>query len=118
MNAPLNKDIEAWEGEGGAASGTLDISSISMRDKASQVKWAQRIKRQVESRVATSALTQKRLSYFVSNPERMECVLEDPLHLGITDRSSVTVLPPAPPPRKRRPAPIKRSATPTRLLTS
>ena len=47
MNGPLDTDIEAWEGEGGAAPGPLGLGAVSMSGTANQVEWAQRIKRRV-----------------------------------------------------------------------
>jgi hypothetical protein len=47
MNGSMNKDIEAWEGEGGAAPGLLGICATAMSGSASQVEWAERIKRRV-----------------------------------------------------------------------
>jgi hypothetical protein len=57
MHESLNSDIEVWEGEGGAAVGPRRIGAISMSGSASQVEWAQRIRRQVNAefdRVASS----------------------------------------------------------------
>ena len=48
MSASLNKDIEAWEGEGGAASSALGITVTPMNDLANQVEPAPCIKRQVK----------------------------------------------------------------------
>jgi hypothetical protein len=48
MNASLKKNIEAWEGEGGAASSPLGIAVIPMNDSASQVELAPGIKSQVK----------------------------------------------------------------------
>lgn len=47
MNGALSNDIEAWEGEGGAACGQTGPGATSMSGTASQVEWAQRIKRRV-----------------------------------------------------------------------
>ena len=57
MNSSENREIEAWEDEGGAAPGPLSVAASSMSGTASQVEWAQRIKRQVNDdfdRVARS----------------------------------------------------------------
>ena len=57
MNSSAENDIEAWEGEGGAAPGPLRARAISMSGTANQVEWAERIKRQVNDefdRVARS----------------------------------------------------------------
>jgi hypothetical protein len=58
MNNSLSSDIQAWEGEGGAALGppALDPTLI-MAGTPNQVEWAVRIKRQVNAefdRVAAS----------------------------------------------------------------
>jgi hypothetical protein len=50
-------DIEAWEGEGGAAPAPLRFSEAPLSGTTSQVEWAERIKRQVNAefdRVAAS----------------------------------------------------------------
>lgn len=57
MNSSEETDIEAWEGEGGAAPDPLGVRAISMRGTANQVEWAERIRRQVNDefdRVARS----------------------------------------------------------------
>src|SRR6266545_4970801 len=57
MNCSAENDIEAWEGEGGAAPALLGAGAISMSGTANQVEWAERIKRQVNDefdRVARS----------------------------------------------------------------
>jgi hypothetical protein len=57
MNGALNKDIEAWEGEGGAAPALPAVHVAAMSGSASQVEWAQRIKCRVNAefdRVAAS----------------------------------------------------------------
>lgn len=57
MNGSMTRDIEAWEDEGGAAPAPLSVSAASMSGTASQVEWAERIKRQVNAefdRVAAS----------------------------------------------------------------
>jgi len=57
MNPIMAIDIEAWEGEGGATQPPLGVRAISMSGTASQVEWAERIKRQVNDefdRVARS----------------------------------------------------------------
>ncbi len=49
-------DLDAWEGDGGATRAPLSVSAASM-STASQVEWAERIKRQVNAefdRVAAS----------------------------------------------------------------
>lgn len=47
MNASMSRDIEAWEGEGGAAPDSTGVSGASMSGTIAQVEWAERIKRQV-----------------------------------------------------------------------
>lgn len=57
MNTSAQNDIEAWEGEGGAVPAPPGVRAISMSGTASQVEWAERIKRQVNEefdRVARS----------------------------------------------------------------
>jgi hypothetical protein len=57
MSGSLNKEIDAWEGEGGAVPGPLGVRAISMSGTANQVEWAELIKRQVNDdfdRVAAS----------------------------------------------------------------
>lgn len=57
MNISADNDIEAWEGEGGAAPAPFGVRAISMNGTANQVEWAERIKRQVNEefdRVARS----------------------------------------------------------------
>jgi hypothetical protein len=57
MNGFMSRDIEAWDGEGGAAAAPLRVSARSMSGTAAQVEWAERIKRQVNAefdRVAAS----------------------------------------------------------------
>jgi hypothetical protein len=44
MSGPLNKDIEAWESEAGAAHGPPGPCATSMAGTAGQVEWAERIK--------------------------------------------------------------------------
>ncbi|MCE5311394.1 MAG: hypothetical protein LLG20_27470 [Acidobacteriales bacterium] len=44
----MNRALEAWEGEGGAAApAPLGVSTASMSGTPAQVEWAERIKRQV-----------------------------------------------------------------------
>jgi hypothetical protein len=57
MNNSLAKDIEAWEGEGGAAPAPLGVRAISMSGKINQVEWAVRIKRQVDDEFDRVALS-------------------------------------------------------------
>jgi hypothetical protein len=57
MNTSAEHEIEAWEGEGGAAPAPFGVRTISMSGTANQVEWAERIKRLVNEefdRVARS----------------------------------------------------------------
>ena len=57
MTSSLARDIETWEGEGGAVPDSFGDSVASMSGTAAQVEWAERIKRQVNAefdRVAAS----------------------------------------------------------------
>ena len=57
MTGALPRDIETWESEGGARPDSRGASAASMSGTASQVEWAERIKRQVNAefdRVAAS----------------------------------------------------------------
>jgi hypothetical protein len=82
MNSALDKDIEAWEGEGGAAPAPLGVRSISMSGTANQVKWAERIKRQVNAefdRVAPSfrSVAGKQSDAARANTEAIIAILEE-----------------------------------------
>jgi hypothetical protein len=59
MNSSLDKDIEAWEGEGGAAADRPGARPISMSGTANQIEWAERIKRQVNEEFDRVALSFK-----------------------------------------------------------
>jgi hypothetical protein len=57
MNSSVNKELEAWEGEGGAVPSPAGVRAHSMSGTVNQVEWAERIKRQVDGefdRVAAS----------------------------------------------------------------
>jgi len=57
MHSSPDKDVEAWEGEGGATPAPLGARATSMSGTPNQVEWAERIKRQVDDefdRVAQS----------------------------------------------------------------
>ena len=57
MNNSAEDNIEAWEGEGGAAAAPFVVRATSMSGTANQVEWAERIKRLVNEefdRVARS----------------------------------------------------------------
>jgi hypothetical protein len=47
MSSPPDKDVEAWEGEGGAAAATSEPIAALTGGTAEQVEWAQRIRRHV-----------------------------------------------------------------------
>ncbi len=49
MKISLNKEIEVWEGEGGAASGPPLPGAASIGSTAGQMGWAERIKRRVNT---------------------------------------------------------------------
>lgn len=49
MNNSLNSDIQAWEGEGGAAPGPPGLGPTVMAGTENQVEWAGRIKRLVNA---------------------------------------------------------------------
>jgi hypothetical protein len=58
MNSSVENDIEAWEGEGGAAPPPLSARAILLSGTVNQVEWAERIKHQVNDefdRVARSS---------------------------------------------------------------
>lgn len=59
MNGCQTGEIEAWEGEGGAAPGASGAGAVSMSGSETQVEWAERIKRRANEefdRVAASAV--------------------------------------------------------------
>jgi hypothetical protein len=82
MNSSLDKDIEAWEGEGGAAPAPLGVRAISMSGTANQVEWAERIKRQVNAefdRVARSfgSVASKQSDAARADTEAIIAILEE-----------------------------------------
>jgi hypothetical protein len=82
MNASLNKELEAWEDEGGAATGTPGPGAASMDGTASQVEWAERIKRQVNDefdRVATAfrSIASRQKVHQRTDTEAIIAILED-----------------------------------------
>jgi len=82
MSSPLNNDIEAWEGDGGAAHGPPGPCATSMTGTASQVEWAQRIKRQVNDefdRVAASfrLIANRQKDHQRIDTETIIAILED-----------------------------------------
>lgn len=78
----LNNDIAAWESEGGAARGLLDVGALPMTGTASQVEWAERIRRQVDlefDRVAASfqAVAERQTGSKQADTEDIIGILED-----------------------------------------
>jgi len=74
-------DIDAWEGEGGSTRAPLPVSAALM-GSASQVEWAERIKRQVNAefdRVAASfrSVAGKQADNKRADTEAVIAVLED-----------------------------------------
>lgn len=49
MSGSRSAEIEAWEGEGGAAPAPPRPAAVSLKGSDNQIEWAQRIRRQVES---------------------------------------------------------------------
>jgi hypothetical protein len=49
MNRSTDKDVESWEGEGGATPAPPAIGAASMSGTENQVEWAERIKFQVNA---------------------------------------------------------------------
>lgn len=72
MNSSLEKDIEAWEGEGGAAPAPLGGRAISMSGTANQVEWAERIKRQVNDEFDRMARSFRSVAGKQRNPARAD----------------------------------------------
>src|ERR1041385_9013470 len=82
MNGSISTEIEAWEGEGGAAPVPLGVSTTSMRGTPNQVEWAERIKRQVNiefDRVAASfrSIADKQYGDNRADTEAILLILED-----------------------------------------
>ena len=82
MNASLKNDIEVWEGEGGTASALPGASGTPLSGTASQVEWAERIKRQVNAefdRVAASfrSIAAKQDARKRADTEAVIAILED-----------------------------------------
>ncbi len=82
----MSKELEAWEGEGGAALAPPHLfrspQAIPMSGTAAQVEWAERIKRQVNSefdRVAASfrAVAEKQQDGKRAYTEAVIAILED-----------------------------------------
>jgi len=62
-------DIDAWEGEGGATRAPLSPSAASM-STASQVEWAERIKRQVNGEFDRVAASFRSIAYKQADDKR------------------------------------------------
>ena len=82
MNSSSENEIEAWEGEGGAAPAPLDAGAISLRGTVNQVEWAGRIKRQVNDefdRVARSfrSVADKQSDAARADTEAIIAILEE-----------------------------------------
>jgi hypothetical protein len=82
MKGSLNRDIEAWEDEGGAAPAPLGVSAASLSGTPSQVEWAERIKRLVNAefdRVAASfrSIAGKQGDEKRADTEAIIAILED-----------------------------------------
>jgi hypothetical protein len=77
----MSKQLEAWEGEGGAALALLP-DPVQLTGTASQVEWAERVRRQVYiefDRVAESfrAVAQKQPAGKRADTEAIIAILED-----------------------------------------
>jgi hypothetical protein len=82
MNGSLQREIEAWESEGGAAPAPLALRAISLAGTPNQVEWAERIRRQVNGefdRVAASfrAIADRQNDDKRANTEAIIAILED-----------------------------------------
>jgi hypothetical protein len=82
MNSSLDKDVETWEGEGGAVPASLGVSTSSMSGTANQVEWAERIKRQVDDEFDRVARSFRSVAGKQSDAKRAEteailAILED-----------------------------------------
>jgi len=76
------REIQAWEDQGGAAHGPLSAAAISMSGTASQVEWAERIKRQVNDEFDRVARSFRSVAGKQSDAKRAEteailAILED-----------------------------------------
>ncbi len=74
--------LDAWEGEGGSAPDPLGLSAPSMSGTASQVEWAQRIRRQVNAEFDRVAASFRSIAYQQSDDKRADtegaiAILED-----------------------------------------
>jgi hypothetical protein len=78
----MNKELDAWEGEGGAAVVSPLPGLVQMTGTAAQVEWAERIRQQVNSefdRVASSfrAVAEKQPDGKRADTETILAILED-----------------------------------------
>lgn len=78
----MNKELDAWEGEGGAAVVSPLPGLVQMTGTAAQVEWAERIRQQVNSefdRVASSfrAVAEKQHDGKRADTETILAILED-----------------------------------------
>lgn len=82
MQEPLNSDIETWEEEGGATAAPFSVHGDSVSGTASQVEWAERIKRQVNAEFDRVAASFRSIAARQSNQKRADteaviAILED-----------------------------------------
>ena len=81
-NVSIAGGIETWEGEGGSAPEPPDVSAISMGGTASQVEWAERIRRQVNAEFDRVAASFRSIACMQSDDKRADteatiAILED-----------------------------------------
>ena len=72
MDGPLNKEIGAWDDEGGAASGPLSPGATSLTGTTSQVEWATLIKRRVNDEFDRVAAAFHSVAARQKNPQRAD----------------------------------------------
>jgi hypothetical protein len=68
MDSVPDKDIEAWESEGGAAIAPLNVRTISMSRRANQVERANRIQRQINHELDRTARSFRSVGRAVFTP--------------------------------------------------
>jgi hypothetical protein len=78
----MNRELEAWESEGGASNGPLLSPSVQMSGTPNQVQWAQQIKRNVNAefdRVASSfrSVAEKQSAGKRADTEAIIAILEE-----------------------------------------
>lgn len=78
----MNRELEAWESEGGASNGPLLSPSVQMSGTANQVEWAKQIKRNVNAefdRVAASfrSVAEKQSDGKRADTEAIIAILEE-----------------------------------------